>query len=434
MLIIRYAKLSMITHLQYATFLAVKNIRTRAVQSLLTVLIVGLAAALGVTVAVLADGVQRGIIQAADAFGVLVIGPKGSAQQLVLSTILLQGVPVGLIDESAYAEITRQYPNVRIAPLAFADNIGGLTIIGTDANFFQLRRSPSEPPAFQAVQGRVFTAPFEAVLGSEAATRLGLRIGDRFNSAHGVSGRTLESDVHTEFDYTVTGILAPTGSPYDRAVITSIDTIWTTHDALNAIKPGFRVDPAADDEKLVRGKVTAALIIPFTSSYTDIYRISQTINNGVVAQAAFPGQQLGGLFDLLSQSTQVLDAVRWLALVMAGLTVLLSLYGTTVARLNAIAIMRSLGANRASIFLMIVIEAVGLTALGVLFGVITGHLTAALIGNAITRQSAIPVITRVVWDQEWVLIVVPILIGLIAGLIPAARAYRLNVVETLTAN
>ncbi|MCA9982488.1 MAG: hypothetical protein KDD89_16720, partial [Anaerolineales bacterium] len=73
----------------YDLSLAWRNITTRKIQTSITVLVVGLAIGLFVTISVLGDGIRRGIITASDPFGVLVIGPKGSAQQLVLSTILL---------------------------------------------------------------------------------------------------------------------------------------------------------------------------------------------------------------------------------------------------------------------------------------------------------------------------------------------------------
>ena len=73
--------------------LAWRSIRERWVQSLATILVVGMALALFVAVAVLGIGVRRGITEASDPFGTLVIGPKGDPQQLVLSTLLLNGNP-----------------------------------------------------------------------------------------------------------------------------------------------------------------------------------------------------------------------------------------------------------------------------------------------------------------------------------------------------
>jgi putative ABC transport system permease protein len=417
--------------LRYALFLTFRNLRTRAVQSVLTILVVALATGLGVAVLALTDGVQQGIIRAADAFGVLVIGPKGNSQQLVLNSILLQGEPIGLVDQSVYEELPKRFPAITVVPLAFADNLRGLSIIGTTLDFFGLRRTAISPPAFQVQTGRLFNAEFEAVLGSESAARLGLRLGDQFRSSHGASGKSLASDEHTEHAYTVVGILAPTYSPYDRAIFTSIDSIWEAHADLANIPAAFQADPARDAQRLIKGRVTAALVLPYQATLNDVYRISQQINSGSVAQAVFPGQQLAGVFDLIRQGTSVLDAVRGLALIMAALTVLLSLYATTTARLNPIAIMRGVGAGRSLIFGITILEAVCLAGAGVIGGWALGHTVAAGVGSALSGGSALPIETRILWSEEIGLLLIPVILGAIAGVIPAVRAYRVDVTEHL---
>ena len=84
----------------------------------------------------------------------LVVGAKGSSQQLVLSTLLLQGTPVGNIAGHIYTEL-RADPRVALAvPIAMGDNVGGARIVGTDEHFFDLRPSQQEPPAFQLAAGQ----------------------------------------------------------------------------------------------------------------------------------------------------------------------------------------------------------------------------------------------------------------------------------------
>jgi hypothetical protein len=69
----------------YDLSLSWRGLRTRPVQTLIPMLVVGLAVALSIAVLALGDAARRGIIQASDPFGVLVIGPKGDGQQLVLN-------------------------------------------------------------------------------------------------------------------------------------------------------------------------------------------------------------------------------------------------------------------------------------------------------------------------------------------------------------
>ena len=156
----------------YELKIAWRNLFSRPLQSLITILVIGLAVALAVTVSHLNEGLQRGIIRASDPFGVLVVGAKGSSQQLGMSTLLLQGAPIGNISGRIFQEL-RKDPRVALAvPIAMGDNVGGARIIGTDEHFFELRPSLQDAPAFRLAEGRYFATDFEAVLGSRAAAEL----------------------------------------------------------------------------------------------------------------------------------------------------------------------------------------------------------------------------------------------------------------------
>ncbi|MGL4651725.1 MAG: ABC transporter permease, partial [Caldilineaceae bacterium] len=190
--------------------LAWRNVVDRPVQTIVALLVVALAVALFVAVTHLNDGLQRGIVRASDPFGVLVVGAKGSAQQLVLSTLLLQGLPVGNIHADIYDELAQDPRAGLVVPIAMGDNVGGARIIGTSAAFFELRTDQAAGAAFRLVEGAPFAADFEAVLGATAARGLGLQLGNQFLSAHGVE-QGLADDTH-ETPFTVVGILAESGT------------------------------------------------------------------------------------------------------------------------------------------------------------------------------------------------------------------------------
>ncbi len=410
----------------YDLLLAWRSMRNQPVQSFITTLVVGLAIALFVSVTVLNDGVREGIIEASDPFGTLVIGAKGSAQQLVLNTILLQGLPVGNIPIEIYERLQADERVSLAVPIAMGDNVGGARIIGTSVDFFTLRPTNNEPPTFQIAQGRLFDvdSAFEAVLGSTTAAALGLGIGDKFVPAHGVE-RGLESDVHERAVHTVVGILQPTNSPYDNAVFTTVETVWAVH----AEQAEFLSEFAISGEYGAAGQVTAILLK--TEGYSDLYRIWQEFQVSTEAQAAFPGQELGGLFDLLAQGREVLTIVAYLAAGMASLTVLLAIYSATVAKEQLIAIIRTLGANRFSIFRMVMFEALVVTVLGSFAGRLLGYGVAGVVAFNLSQQSAIPIPIRFMTEIEPWLWGVALTVGLLAGVTPAIMAYRVNVVEKL---
>lgn len=425
--------------------LALINLRTHPLQSAISAFVVALAIGLSVAVLALADGVQTGITTAADPFGVLVIGPNGSPQQLVLNTLLLQDNPLGLIDYAIYEELIADPGAQLVIPLAFGDNIGGAPIIGTDLTFFQLRTRPTAPLAFQIAAGRLFTIPehenededhaegdehetFEIVLGNRAATDTGLQIGDRFQPTHGSTTSPLAQDVHGELIYEVVGILRPSNTPYDAAAFAPIQAIWHAHDQTGD-EGQAGVALIAAEVAASENRLTAILVQP--TLLNDAYRIWQQFYTRADAQAAFPGQELGQLFDLLSQASQVLNGIAYLVLAVAGLTVFLAIYNATLARQQSIAILRSLGGARLDIFQIVLYETLIITLLGALLGRLLGYGAAWLIANQITAQSAIPIPIAYLTNLEPTLWLLTVVVAILAGLIPALMAYRVNVVENL---
>jgi len=409
----------------YDLRLAWRNVSSRPVQSFVTVLVVG--AAIGLTIAVLAlsDGLRRGIVQASDPFGVLVVGPKGSAQQLVLSTLLLQGVPVGNMDAHIWEGLAVD-PRVAFAiPLAMGDNVGGARILGTTTDFFDLRPSLDEPPAFQLAQGRLFADDFEAVLGNRAARQLGLTLGDSFLPQHGVE-RGLASDDHA-IPHTVVGILRPVRGPYDNAVFTTLASVHAAHAEESE-------DGAMDEEHAEEGhggeeQITAIFVRP--RGFIEANEIWQEFYAGNEAQAVFPGRELGALFDLLDQGRRLLALVGYLAGGMALLTLFLAIYSGVLAREQMLAVMRSLGASRTRIFRLVLWEALLLAQCGAVVGRLLGYGAALVIARQIDSQAAIPTPVRFLPELELWLLLLPLLFGLLAGLLPAWQAYRTDVVQKL---
>jgi putative ABC transport system permease protein len=102
-----------------------------------------------------------------------------------LNTLLLQGNPLGTLPYSIFERLEADERVALAVPLAFGDNIGGASIIGTSSAFFELRTDMRADPYFQLRTGEFFDEPFEAVLGHVAAQRLNLQIGDQFLASHG---------------------------------------------------------------------------------------------------------------------------------------------------------------------------------------------------------------------------------------------------------
>ncbi|HML23390.1 MAG TPA: ABC transporter permease [Aggregatilinea sp.] len=434
----------------YDMAVAWRNLHARPIQTAIPALVIALALALSLAVAMLSDGAKEGIIQASDPFGVMVIGAKGSSQQLVLSSILLQDDPIGNIPYTIYDDLEHDERVQLAVPLAFGDNVAGARLIGTNHDFFELRTSRSAPPAFQLADGRLFAVVedheheedaehdaeeheegdehhdeglFEAVLGATAAKDLGLKVGDQFETTHGF-GEGIATDHHHE-PYTVVGILKPSGTAYDGAAFTQIESVWHVHE----VDPNDSLAPYMGERLGASDQVTAVLVLP--ASFAGQNQIYQEFYTGTEAQAAFPGTELTDLFELIDQAQEILGLIGYMVLGIAALTVFLSMYNATVAREHAIAVMRGLGSSPAHVVRIVLFETLFVTLLGAILGRVIGYGAAQVVADAYSARSAIPVPLRLLPEWEALLWALPLGVGALAGLVPAALAYRVNVVEKL---
>jgi putative ABC transport system permease protein len=158
------------------------------------------------------------------------------------------------------------------------------------------------------------------------------------------------------------------------------------------------------------------------------------INNGVDAQAVNPATVMREFFgNFLEPGTKLWLLVAILVTLVASVSILVSIYNAVVARLREIAILRALGATRRRILAQICLEAglIGLT--GAVVGLILGHLLAAA-GSAYMQRLMGEGLnwTRIGREETLYLLAVTV-IAVIAGLVPATKAYRTPVATNLVA-
>jgi putative ABC transport system permease protein len=176
----------------------------------------------------------------------------------------------------------------------------------------------------------------------------------------------------------------------------------------------------------------SAVMLKLKDPTAGIY-LDQAINRqGKSATLAWPiGRVMADLFGKIGWMNNVLAMIAYLVVVVAAGSILASIYNTMNERRREFAILRSLGARRSTVFSAIVLEAATITAAGVLVGYVV---YAAIIGAAAVIVRAQ---TGVVLDAlrfDWSLVLTPvgmIVLGAVAGLVPAFKAYRTDVASNL---
>ncbi len=156
-----------------------------------------------------------------DAAGIdLVVGAKGSPLQIVLAGVYHADVPPGNIPLAAIETLRRNPLVAQVIPLALGDSFHGARIVGTEPELVAHYGGTLE-------KGELWSLPLDAVLGSEVARTSRLRMGDRFVGSHGLAEG---GGQHADARYSVTGVLAPTGTVLDRLVLTSLASVWAVHE------------------------------------------------------------------------------------------------------------------------------------------------------------------------------------------------------------
>ena len=403
--------------------LAFAYARRRPLATLLNVLLLAVGVATITLVLLLSHELETRLSR--EAAGIdLVVGAKGSPLQLVLAGVYHADVPPGNIPLAA-VESLRANPLVgAVIPLALGDSVHGFRVVGTE-------------PAFVAhygatlASGHLWTAPLEAVLGSDVARASGLVVGGTFAGSHGLAEG---GGVHDDARYTVVGVLAPTGSVIDRLVLTGIDSVWKVHerhqDEEENKPPGASTTKSATGATPVPAREVTLALVKYKTPLAAA-SLPRAINAETVMQAASPAFESARLMTVFGVGTDVIHAFALLMIAASALGLFVALMQALDERRYDLAIMRALGASRTRVVAVLMLESLLLCALGLILGLALAHALAANIAAWLPEAAPLAAGAGAFRAEEWTVVALALGTGIIATLIPAWRAYRLDVAAAL---
>jgi putative ABC transport system permease protein len=156
------------------------------------------------------------------------------------------------------------------------------------------------------------------------------------------------------------------------------------------------------------------------------------INNQNVASAVNPASEMQKFFDtFLQPSSKMLQAVSYLVTVVAAVGILVSIYNSISARRKEIAILRALGATRSKILTLICLEAGLIGLIGAAIGLVLGHVLGAVGSQYVQRLVGEGFDWLAVARGEWLYLIAVVVLAVLAGLVPALKAYRTPVATNL---
>jgi len=364
----------------------------------------------------------------------MVVGAKGSPLQLILSSIYHIDNPTGNI---SYKEANKLSKNPMVdftIPLSYGDSYNGFRIVGTTSEYLKLYKANLRV-------GEIWNQSMQAVVGSLVAETNQLKIGDNFYGTHGLNN---DGHIHDEHSYKVVGILKQSNSIIDKLIITDISSVWEVHNGKiddnhsghqhnhNHHQHHSHIDKSTDNDLYLSDKFMITCMLVKFKSPVGLIQLPRQVNETTNLQAAIPIFEINRLTNLLGFGVQTINLIALIIILVAGLSIFISLYNSLKKRRYELALIRVHGATKWQLIKLVFLEGLTLSFLGTIFGIIISRLIlfiTPILANQtqIMNNFGFGVIT----DELW-LFLIALFIGLLASLIPSILTYKINIPKVLS--
>jgi putative ABC transport system permease protein len=343
----------------------------------------------------------------------VVVGAKGSPMQLILAGVFHIDAPTGNIP-LADVKTLQQDPRVAsLIPLSLGDSFRGFRIVGTTTDYVTHYEA-------KLAQGVMFNLPLEAVLGADVAASTGLTAGNSFIGSHGLG---TNGHAHGDTPYQVTGVLAPCRCVLGRLILTATESVWRVHE--KAIEGDTPLD--TEDKKAIEDDREVTLALIRYKSPLAAVSFPRFVNTTTNMQAAAPAIEITRLLRMVGVGTDVLRGFGAVLLLTAGLSVFIALWNAVRERRADLAMLRMLGASPQKVAGLLVCEALWLAILASVLGLLFGHLLTGAVGYMLQLEKSLPVTGWLWLTEEWAIPAAAALVAVLAALLPAIAAYRVDV-------
>ncbi len=355
----------------------------------------------------------------------MVIGAKGSPLQLILSSVYHIDSPTGNISLEEAEKISKNRMVGSSIKLLYGDNFKGYRIVGAEKKFIELYNGKIK-------KGKNLSKPFEVLVGSKVYSKLKIDIGDDLISSHGLR-ETGES--HDDQLFKVVGLLEPSNSVIDQLIITLPQSVWDVHgnhdhEEEHEHDHEEEHEHDHDEEHQHDDREITAMLIKFKSPM-NIIQFPRQINETTNLQAAVPSYEISRLFKLFGFGIETLSYLAYLIIIVSGFSLFINLFNSMRERKYEMALIRTLGASRLQLSRMIIFESIILTISGFILGLLFSRFGVMFVSSLMEESINYNLSSFKILNEEYWLLLLSVIIGLMASLIPAVQVYKMNISKIL---
>ncbi|MDA8558790.1 ABC transporter permease [Flavobacteriaceae bacterium] len=342
----------------------------------------------------------------------MVVGAKGSPLQLILSSVYHIDSPTGNISLAEAETISNNRMVGSSIKILYGDNYKGFRIVGAEKKFIELYKGVIK-------EGKDWDNPYEVLVGSKVYEKLKINLGDELISSHGLR-ETGQS--HDEGTFKVVGLLKPSNSVIDQLIITSPQSVWDIHETHDH-------DEHEHEHEHDNREITA-ILIKFKSPM-NIIQFPRQINENTNLQAAVPSYEISRLFKLFGFGIETLSYLAYLIIIVSGFSLFINLFNSMRERKYEMALIRTLGASRFQLSTMIIFESLVLTISGFILGLLFSRFGVMFVSSLMEESINYNLNSLKILNEEYWLLGLSVLIGVVSSLIPAIQVYKMNISKIL---
>ncbi len=367
-----------------------------------------------------------------------VLAAKGSPVQAILANVYHVDAPTGNIKISEAKKIFRNPMVLDAIPLAYGDNYEKFRIVGTNHKY-------PEHYECKLKEGVLFEKPFEATIGSRVAAQTGLKVGGTFTSVHGFDhAQDGDPDAHHhDKPFTVVGIFEESNSVIDNLILTPVESIWLVHDHGHEKHAEEHHDHEGehvhaegeehDHEHVAvdpdEGKEVTAYLIKKRNK--GAFGLLSRLTQDTTMQLANVAVENSRLIDNFGIGMSTITAIAIAIMVLSFVSIFISLYNSMKERKYELALMRTMGGTRRTLFALILQEGLILVILGFALGLLLSRVGLMVLSSAMSENFNYSFDKLGITMNEVYLFALTLLIGIVASLLPAFRALKMDISKTL---